>query len=161
VRSGVHWKDEIRDRNETRRRLKQVAWLLDSSIPIPGTRLSIGLEALVGLVPFIGDLVGVLLSSYILAEAARLGAGKGVLARMAFNVALEGLVGLIPVAGDVFDAAWKANQRNVRLLDAWLERPRRAERSSRLFLAGAIVLLLAVAAAALTLAYLSLRWLVG
>src|SRR5688572_23767439 len=71
---------------EARARLGRLAWLLDSSIPIPGTRLSIGLDALAGLVPFVGDLVGVLLSSYILGEAARLGASRSVLARMAVNI---------------------------------------------------------------------------
>ena len=147
--------------NETRNRLERLAWLLDSSIPIPGTRLSIGLEALIGLVPFIGDLVGVLASCYILAEAARLGVGRSVLARMAFNVVLEGLVGLIPFAGDVFDAAYKANQRNVRLLDRWLEQPRREQRASTLFLLIFLGAILAVTAIATCLTYLLLRWLVA
>src|SRR5918996_464286 len=118
---------------QTRERLKQLAWLLDSSIAIPGTRFTIGLEALIGLFPFIGDLIGVVLSSFILKEAARLGAPKSVLMRMSFNVALEGVVGIVPLAGDVFDAAFKANQRNVRLLENWLDEPRRTARSSRLF----------------------------
>jgi hypothetical protein len=111
-------------------RLRRLAWLLDSSIPIPGTRISIGLDALIGLVPFIGDLIGVAFSAVILLEAARLGVGKRILARMALNVALDGLVGLVPLAGDVFDAAWKANQRNVRLLNEWQARPLRTERAS-------------------------------
>jgi Domain of unknown function (DUF4112) len=147
--------------NETRNRLARLAWLLDSSIPIPGTRFSIGLEALIGLIPFLGDLVGVLVSSYILGEAARLGASRSVLARMAFNIALEGLVGLIPFAGDVFDAAWKANQRNVRLLDAWLDRPVPAERASMAFLASIVLGLVAFAIVAICLTYLLLRWLVA
>lgn len=142
-------------------RLERLAWLLDSSIPIPGTRLSIGVEALVGLLPFIGDLVGVLLSSYIVAEAARLGASRSVLARMALNIAVEGLVGLIPFAGDVFDAAWKANQRNVRLLSQWLDRPGRAERSSRLLVLMTIAALVAFALLTVFLTYLLLRWLVA
>src|SRR5919109_4035329 len=75
--------------HETREQLKWLAWLLDSSIPIPGTRFTIGIDALIGLFPFIGDLVGVALSSYILGQAARLGAPKSVLMRMGFNVALE------------------------------------------------------------------------
>jgi Domain of unknown function (DUF4112) len=155
----VDWKEEIRNRNEIRRRLKRLAWLLDSSIPIPGTRLSIGIDALIGLVPFIGDLVGVLLSSTILVEAARLGAGRSVLARMALNVALEGLAGLVPFAGDVFDAAWKANQRNVRLLDQWLDQPQRAERSSVLLVGGLAGALVALVVILLLLAFLALRWL--
>jgi hypothetical protein len=124
---------------ETRRKLGRLAWLLDSSIPIPGMHLTIGLDAVIGLVPFIGDLIGVALSSFILSEASRLRVPKGVLLRMAFNVALEGLVGMVPLAGDVFDAAFKANQRNVRLLEAWLDEPRKTERSTRAF--GAALLL--------------------
>jgi hypothetical protein len=146
---------------EVRERLARLAWLLDSSIPIPGTRFSIGLEALIGLVPVLGDLVGVLLSSYIVREAAALGVGRSILARMALNVAVEGVVGMIPLAGDVFDAAFKANQRNVRLLNAWLDDPRRTTRQSRGFmgllglaLAGMLVLIGASG-------YLLVRWLVS
>jgi hypothetical protein len=132
-----------------RERLNWLAWLLDSSIPIPGTRFTIGLEALIGLFPVIGDVVGVFLSSYILKEAAALGVPRSILARMAFNVGVEGLVGMIPFAGDVFDAAFKANQRNVRLLNAWLDRPVEATRASRafvtvVFLAVGVLLLLIV-----------------
>jgi hypothetical protein len=145
--------------HEVRERLARLAWLLDSSIPIPGTRFTIGLEALIGLVPVIGDLVGVFLSSYIVREAAALGVSRSILGRMAFNVALEGLAGMIPFAGDVFDAAYKANQRNVRLLNAWLERPREAQRASRTFMlaltAGLIALLVLIAAGGFLLA----RWL--
>ena len=146
--------------NDRIERLRRLAWLLDSSIPIPGTRLSIGLDALVGLVPFIGDLVGVAASSWILIEAARLGAGTRVLARMALNIAIEGVVGAIPIAGDVFDAAWKANQRNVRLLGEWLEQPRQAERSSGLVVLLVVVTLLGVALLTLAAMLALLRWLV-
>lgn len=127
---------------EARERLRWLAWLLDSSIPVPGTSFTIGIDALIGIVPVLGDLVGVLLSSYIMSEAARLGAPRPLLWRMAFNVGVEGVVGIIPFAGDAFDAAWKANQRNVRLLDAWLDRPDQARRSNRWF---AILLGLVVA----------------
>ena len=157
----MHWKDEIRSRNELRQRLKRLAWLLDSSIPIPGTRFTIGIEALIGLVPFVGDLIGVALSSYILREAARLGVGRGVLARMALNVAVEGVAGLVPLAGDVFDAAFKANQRNVRLLERWLDQPARAERSSVLLVGGLIFGLLALVVLSLLLMAAALRWLIN
>jgi hypothetical protein len=144
-----------------RDRLRRLAWLLDSSIPIPGTRFTVGLDALIGLFPFVGDLVGVLLSAYIVGEAARLGAPKSVLWRMSLNAGIEGLVGIVPLAGDVFDAAFKANQRNVRLLEAWLDQPRRTVRNSRLLgaaiVAGALLAVLALAAAGIALA----RWLAG
>ena len=146
---------------QTRERLRSLAWLLDSSIPIPGTRFTVGIEALIGLFPFIGDMVGVALSSFILKEASRLGAPKSVLLRMSFNVALEGIVGIVPFAGDVFDAAFKANQRNVRLLESWLDNPGRTARSSRWFgtalIAGLIVFLVLLA----VLGALIVRWIAG
>src|SRR5687767_7792816 len=98
----------MEDVDAVRRRLARLAWLLDSAIPLPGTRFRIGIDAIIGLIPGLGDLAGVLLSSYIVREAARIGAPPSVLTRMAFNVAVEGLVGIVPFAGDVFDAVWKA-----------------------------------------------------
>ena len=111
--------------------------------------------------PFIGDLAGVVLSSIILAQAHRVGAGKRVLARMALNIAIEGIVGLIPFAGDVFDAAWKANQRNVRLLNAWLESRRKTERASGLLVLGVLSGLLALAILSIYLTFAALRWLMA
>jgi hypothetical protein len=140
-----------------RERLARLAWLLDSSIRIPGTSFTIGLDALIGLVPVAGDLVGVLLSSYIVREAAALGVSKSILARMALNVAVEGIVGMIPFAGDLFDAAFKANQRNVRLLNAYLEQPARATRASRGFLLGVSLGLLALLVGIVVLGTLLVR----
>lgn len=152
---------EVPGEREARERLRFLAWLLDSSIRIPGTRFTIGLDALIGLLPFLGDLIGVLVSSFIVAEARRLGASRAVLARMAFNVAIEGLVGLIPFAGDLFDAAWKANQRNVRLLDRWVGEPRRTERASTGFFVMIVLGIVAFAVVTISLTYLLLRWLVA
>lgn len=78
---------ETRREREARERLNFLAWLLDSSIPIPGTRFTIGLDAVIGVVPFLGDLIGVALSSFIVAEASRMGAPSALLTRMAFDVA--------------------------------------------------------------------------
>lgn len=144
---------ESEAQRETRSRLNFLAWLLDSSIPIPGTHLTVGLDAVIGLLPFIGDLIGVALSSYILAEANRMGVGRAILMRMAFNVAIDGVVGIVPVLGDAFDAAWKANQKNVRLLNAWAERPHRTRRASGLFLAGLTAALIAFFGACAFLTY--------
>ena len=152
---------ESDEQRAVRERLKFLAWLLDSSIPIPGTPYTVGLDAIVGLFPFIGDLIGVLLSSYILAEANRLGVGRAILARMAFNVAVEGVIGIVPLFGDIFDAAWKANVRNVQLLDAWAERPHATRRASRLFLALLAAALLAAAALSGWLLYLLVAALFG
>lgn len=116
-----------------RRRLNALAWLLDSSIRLPGIGFRIGLDALLGLIPVVGDAVGVLISGYIVREAARLGVPRSTLVRMVANVAIEGLVGMVPLLGDVFDAAWKANQRNARLLNEHVANPGRAAASSRKF----------------------------
>ena len=141
-----------------RARLQRLAWLLDSSIPIPGTPFTVGLDALIGLFPVVGDLAGVLISSYIIREAAALGASKSVLTRMALNVAVEGLVGMIPLAGDIFDAAFKANQRNVRLLNAYLDQPVRTRRVSRAFVVGVSLALIAFFVLLFALAVLLARW---
>ena len=149
------------ERNVLRRRLGRLAWLLDNSIPLPGGRFRVGIDAIIGLIPGLGDLFGVLVSSYIVREAARLGAPPSVLARMAFNVAVEGIVGMVPLLGDVFDAAWKANQRNFSLLEQHLDHPTRAARSSRWFvvlLLAALVVFLAIVGA---VGFLVLRALIG
>lgn len=110
---------EAPGKDPRRARLNRLAWLLDSSIRIPGTDFRIGLDALLGLLPGGGDAAGVILSGYIVLEAARMGAPRRTLWLMIANVAVEALAGAIPVLGDLFDAAWKANQRNVALLNAW------------------------------------------
>lgn len=147
----------MEDIESVRRRIARLAWLLDNSIPLPGTRFRIGLDAIVGLLPGLGDLIGVLLSSYIVREAARIGTPPSVLVRMAFNVAVEGIVGLIPFVGDIFDAAWKANQRNLALLDEHLRDPRASVRSSRVFVALLVAALVAFIAIIAVLAVLTAR----
>lgn len=147
----------MEDIESVRRRVARLAWLLDNSIPVPGTRFRIGLDAIVGLLPGLGDLIGVLLSSYIVREAARIGTPPSVLTRMAFNVAVEGVVGLIPFLGDIFDAAWKANQRNLALLDAHFKDPRGTVRSSRTFVALLVVALVAFIAVIAVVAVLITR----
>jgi hypothetical protein len=146
------------DVEATRERLARLAWLLDNSIPLPGTQFRIGLEALLGLVPVVGDAAGVILSSYILQQAAGLGVPKSILLRMGVNIAIEGVVGIVPFAGDVFDAAWKANLRNVRLLNDYLERPAKAAASNRLFVALLTAVLVLFLIATGTLAVIGLRW---
>jgi hypothetical protein len=128
-----------------RRRLAALGRLLDDSIPIPGTRRRIGVDVVIGLVPGVGDAVGTLLSAIIIVEAARFGVSRTTLLRMAGNVGIEALVGVVPVVGDLFDAGWKANLRNLKLLNEHFADPLRATRASRRFVLvtlGAVVLLL-------------------
>ncbi|MEQ8659688.1 MAG: DUF4112 domain-containing protein [Gammaproteobacteria bacterium] len=130
--------------------MRRLARLLDSSIPLPGG-FRIGLDGLLGLVPGVGDLLGAALSLYIVAGAHRLGASRAVLARMLANVALETVVGAVPLVGDLFDFVWKANQRNLALLERELAQPVETRRRSFLLmlalaLAAFAVMGLAVAA---------------
>lgn len=125
------------------RRLRSLAWLLDNSIPLPGG-YRIGVDALIGLIPGVGDAIGALLSAYIVNEARNLGAPRSVLVRMISNVMLETVVGAIPFAGDLFDAAFKANSRNLALLARYQLDPVGSRRSSRLFVAGFSLALAAV-----------------
>ena len=109
----------------------RLAWWLDNAITVPGTRFRIGFDALIGLIPGVGDLIGTLLSSYIIAVAAARGVPPSALARMAINVGLEAIVGAVPILGDLFDAAWKANQRNIALMSQFRRTPDVARRQSR------------------------------
>ena len=137
--------------------LRRLAWLLDSSIPIPGTRFSIGIDALIGLVPGLGDLVGTVLSAYIVAGAWRAGISKTTLVHMLFNIAIESVFGSVPVLGDIFDAAWKANQRNMRLLDTHAQDPIRAKRRSIGFLILILFVLAMIVLGAGTLTYFCIQ----
>lgn len=104
------------------RRVRVLSKLLDNSIPIPGTGWKIGFDPIVGLIPGIGDLIGALLSGYIVLEAARAEVPTLTLARMILNVGVDTLLGAVPALGDVFDAAWKSNTKNVALLERHLAR---------------------------------------
>jgi hypothetical protein len=142
-------------------RLRRVGWLLDSSIPIPGTRYTLGIDQLIGLVPGIGDLVGGFLSLYIIVEAARMGLPRGVLLRMGWNVAVDTLVGEIPILGDLFDIGFKANIRNLALLDGYVARPVEVRRASGRLVVALAAGLLALTAGAVALAVVLVRALAG
>jgi Domain of unknown function (DUF4112) len=111
-----------RSRREIVERLDRLSVLLDTALVIPGTNIRFGADAIIGLVPGIGDTITTALSAYIVYEAYRLGAPRHLVARMIANVALDGVVGAVPVAGDVLDVFWRANRRNMRLLREWLDR---------------------------------------
>lgn len=100
----------------TRARIEKLAWILDESIPLPGTNRRFGLDPILGLIPGAGDLLGAMLSLYVVGEAARLGAPRKLIWKMLGNVAVEVVLGVIPVLGDLFDFVWKANSRNRQLL---------------------------------------------
>jgi hypothetical protein len=106
----------------TLERLEKFSRFTDSSIGIPFTKFKIGAEAIIGLVPLVGDAAGLVLSSYVLLEAQRVGASKSVKLRMLRNMGIDFVGGLLPVVGDAFDAIFKANTRNTKLLKNYLEK---------------------------------------
>lgn len=122
--------------------MRDLARVLDEAIRIPGTNIRIGLDALLGLLPGGGDVAGGLFSGLIILQAARSGAPAPVLGRMLANVAIDVVLGTIPIIGDVFDVAWRANTRNVRLLESWRERPATTKRASALAVGGILLALL-------------------
>jgi hypothetical protein len=142
-------------------RIRRLAWLLDNSLPIPGTRWRIGLDPLLGLIPGLGDLIGAALSGWILLEGARLGAGRSTLLRMLWNVLVETVVGAIPLLGDLFDAGWKANAKNVALLERHLASPELQRTQDRAFVGVLMGGLLVGTAGAAALGYLLVRWLLN
>ncbi|EJN58163.1 DUF4112 domain-containing protein [Halogranum rubrum] len=109
---------DARETTETLDRLHGISHLLDNAIRIPGTKYRIGLDPLLGLLPVVGDAPTTAMAAYIVVEAAYLGVPRETILRMLFNLVVDATLGSIPVVGDVFDAVWKANARNVQLLEA-------------------------------------------
>ena len=107
------------DRARRLARIRRLAWLLDAALRVPGTRFRFGLNSLIGLAPAAGDAAMTAVSLYIIYEAHQIGLPKAQLARMLGNVAIEAVAGSVPLLGDLFDATFKANLRNIALIDAY------------------------------------------
>lgn len=144
---------------------RRLAVLMDDLVRIPGTNQGVGLDALVGLVPGVGDLVGSGLSGAIMFDAVRARVPVPVLARMAWNLLLDAFLGLLPVVGDLVDVAHRANVRNYRLLErAVAENPDPGPPTLGYLLAAlaltVLPLVVTVALGVLALVLL-LRWILG
>ena len=147
------------------RHLRRFAHWMDDGIKLPWIPLRVGLDPIIGLVPGLGDAAGAVLAAWILVEAGRLRASRATLVRIFYNIAVDALGGAIPLLGDVFDVVWKANLRNVALLERHLADPARARTADRRFVAllcGAVLLLCAAVgvAGALLVAAL-IHWVAG
>jgi hypothetical protein len=125
------------------KRMRLLSRLLDNSIVLPGG-YRIGIDPLLGLIPAVGDAIGAALSLWIVYDAALLGTPKRILARMVGNVLVETLAGSIPAVGDLFDAVWKANARNMRLVELHYAggRPERDPKKILLIFAAAAMVLI-------------------
>ncbi|MBC7824505.1 MAG: DUF4112 domain-containing protein [Candidatus Parcubacteria bacterium] len=137
-------------RSSALHRLRSLAHILDNAIPIPGTPYRIGIDPIVGLLPGGGDLVMAAFSVYIVWESARLGLPRSTVTRMVSNLVFDTVIGSVPVAGDLFDVTWKANSKNVRLLEAHLDSPQHQKKVSQgfvlLLLFGFLALVIGIAA---------------
>ena len=123
VQFGTYGFDFARPQSRAERiaRLDALADLLDTAFVVPGTSIRFGFDAMIGLVPGIGDAITTLISLYIVREARELGAPRHLVARMLANVAIDGVVGAVPFLGDAFDVVWRANRRNMALLRKHIE----------------------------------------
>ncbi|MBC1237795.1 DUF4112 domain-containing protein [Nostoc sp. 2RC] len=144
----------------TLKRLRQISRVLDNAITIPGTKVGIGIDPIIGLLPIGGDFLGVMFSSYIILEAARLGVSRATLGRMVVNVIIDGLVGAIPIFGDFFDIAWTANNHNLKLLEEHLKFPSQQKSADKWFIIVVLIglLLISIALVALPVILIRILW---
>jgi len=131
------------------RRMRRLSTLLDNAIRVPGTSIGFGIDPILGLIPGGGDILGGVLSIYIVFEAFKLGLPRETLITMVANIALETLTGTVPVFGDIFDVAWKANVKNVELLETHVNSEEVGEKADTWFivlLLGGLLLLIVLIA---------------
>lgn len=134
------------DRSRSLAEVEALAWLLDNSIPVPGTGRRFGVDAIVGLVPIVGDAISAGLGLLVVWRASRMGLPRIVVMRMLVVSAVDLVIGSIPLVGDAFDLWFKANTRNLGLLRRHLERPETSTRDDWMVVTGLLAVLLAIVA---------------
>lgn len=139
---------------------EKIAKLMDARFQIPGTRMRFGLDPVLGLVPVLGDLAGFAVSGALILYMLRFGASRKVIALMVLNATLDATIGSIPVLGWVFDAYYKANQRNIRLLKEHYHEGKHQGSGKGVIITVALVLLFLIVLLLWGLIALT-RWLVG
>jgi hypothetical protein len=138
-----------------------IAWLLDNSIPIPGTGRRVGLDGVIGLVPGVGDLLSAGISVLVVVRAAQFRLPRIVLVRMLVNVALDLGIGAIPVLGDAFDLWFKSSTRNLELMRHYVTVPEASTRRQWLFFGALLLAALALVAGSLWAVATAIGWLRG
>lgn len=157
MKNNISHDTEAQDpRSPRMRRLRTLSRWLDSAIPLPGG-YRIGLDGLFGLIPGVGDPLGGAVSAYIIVEAAQLGASTLTLLRMVFNVLLDAVIGVIPLVGDLFDFAWKANLRNVALLERQIEQTPARSSPERRLTGVAIIMVVLLVAGVVAISWLAIK----
>ncbi|MEG4809532.1 DUF4112 domain-containing protein [Microcoleus sp. F8-D3] len=141
------------------RRLRRISHLLDNSIPIPGTKYRIGLDPILGLIPGGGDLISSIFAGYVVFKSAQMGVPQETLVQMAANIVFDTVAGTVPVAGDLLDVAWKANVKNIELLDAHLGSPEQGKKADWLFVAALLLGLMLIVGGVIFLSVMLFSWL--
>ncbi|NJP09385.1 MAG: DUF4112 domain-containing protein [Leptolyngbyaceae cyanobacterium RU_5_1] len=140
-------------------RIRVVSHLLDNAIAVPGTRFRFGIDPILGLFPGAGDWLSAVLSVYIVLEALRFNLPKKILIQMVTNLVLDTAAGSVPVVGDVFDVTWKANSRNLALLENHIRDPKPQKAADRRFVILVIIGLIAILVMLTSLVVLLVSWL--
>jgi hypothetical protein len=138
-------------------KLRRISKVLDNAIAIPGTNISFGLDPILGLLPGGGDTVTGGIAAYIVVEAARMGVPREILGKMIGNILIDSFAGTVPVVGDFFDLGWKANIKNIELLEKHLDLTK-SSKSDRLFIFGLILLLTLIILGFATIAFFTVTW---
>ncbi|MFH5831701.1 DUF4112 domain-containing protein [Halalkalibaculum sp. DA3122] len=149
VKKEIEFTDSVSRKSAAGR----LAELLDRKFKFPGTDIRFGIDAVIGLLPGLGDWIGGVLSLYFPIHAALIGGRVSILARMFLNILVDMLIGTVPIIGELFDVAWKANIRNARLLDELEKNPSELATESK-WLIWAIVVLF-------TFMIVAFLWLIG
>lgn len=145
---------------EVEKGLDQLAYYLDDLFRIPGVGWRFGLDALIGLVPSVGDTLTSFASFYILLAGVRYGVPKITLLRMAFNIGLDYVVGSIPLIGDAFDFFWKANKQNMDLIRTRATGQNKGKTSDYVFVIGLIILLAAILVGSIVVSGIFIYWVI-
>jgi hypothetical protein len=164
--------DKVRDDGEREARgqrelarLRAIARLFDSAFALPGTKWRFGIDALFGLVPGLGDIVGALVAVYALHVARTLRAPGAIQLHMLSNIAVDALVGTVPLIGDLFDFVFKAQTRNLALLDSWVAEPhptaKRSRRGLLLIPLAVLTVFILLTVFGIYMLYLLFSWLAG
>ncbi|MBU0556293.1 MAG: DUF4112 domain-containing protein [Alphaproteobacteria bacterium] len=111
-----------RDARSVRQRVEIMEQVLENALVIPGTRFRIGLDAMVGIIPVVGDLLAAAMGAWIVWEARNLGLSRWQLLRMSSNVAIDTAIGAVPIVGDAFDIVFRSNSRNLRIIRKHLDK---------------------------------------
>jgi hypothetical protein len=134
--------------------LRSLQRLLDDAFRVPGTSIRFGWDPLIGVVPWVGDVLTAILSCAIILQAHHLRVPRVVQMRMVMNVAIDVLVGIVPLIGDVADVFWKSNAKNFALLERHAAQPQPATIGDWLFVVGIVAVVVAIAAIPLVVMYL-------